>query len=133
MVNEHTLPDSRLAQRPDLETFMGEWTMPDGSFIRCEIQPIFCANCGKKYGYVPKDNTTFACYLCNKCFETWGAIAGTYAVLDDDFHQAVQHEMETRFGRTLTELEIFKLAEHGRLGTALEKLEKESPYQVMRT
>jgi hypothetical protein len=34
---------------------------------------------------VPEENMTFAFYLCNACYEQYGAIAGMMAVPDDVF------------------------------------------------
>lgn len=122
------LPDSRL-QTPRGTQFV-DWALPDGSTVRCEVETIFCANCGKLYGYVPRENTAFVFWLCRACYERYGAIAGLLAVPDEEFRQAVHYEMQARFGRDLTELEIATLAEQGQLGRALELLEKESPYPV---
>lgn len=129
MVNTHVLPDSRLHD-DSLGSIMVDWDMPDGSKVRIEVVPIYCGNCGKLYGHVPKENTTFVFWLCRKCFEHHGAIAGTYAMPDDEFNQKVAFEMREKFHRDLTDLELFHLAEHGKLGTALENLVKDSPYLV---
>jgi hypothetical protein len=123
------LPDSRLQDR-NLETVMADWPLVGGGTVRIEVSPVFCANCGKKYGFVPKENTAFTCWLCRDCYETYGAIAGTFAMPDDDFNQSVQAEMEERFGHALTLAELAYVIDRGQLGTALEKLEKESPYPV---
>lgn len=123
-----TLPDSRLVLDPSLGTVMVDWPLPGGGSTRLEAQPIYCANCGKLYGYVPKDNTSFAFWLCRKCFETYGEIAGMLAVPEEEFNQAVEFEMQERFGRGLSAEEIALIKEDGRLGHALELLEKESPY-----
>lgn len=55
---------------------------------------------------------------------------GTYAVPEDEFNKAVAYEMEKRFGRHLSDLELFHQAEKGILGRELELLEKESPYPI---
>ncbi len=126
--NTLVLPDSRLSQRPDLCTVMADWPMPDGSTVRVEMAPIYCANCGTLFGHVPLENCTFAFWLCRDCFAKWGEVAGTYAVPEDEFNQAVAAEMQDRFGRTLTHVELWQLEQQGQLGTALEKLARESPY-----
>src|SRR4051812_3186131 len=100
--NTHLLPDSRLQDR-DQGTVMMDWELLGGGIMRLEMSPVFCGNCGVLSRYVPKENTSFAFYLCGKCFRTYGAIAGTFALPDDEFDRAVQHEMETRFGRALTD------------------------------
>jgi hypothetical protein len=69
------LPDSRLQHR-ECGTIRG----PGGNWV-----PIFCANCGAPGGVVPEENMTFAFYLCNACYEQYGAIAGTMAVPDEVF------------------------------------------------
>jgi hypothetical protein len=128
--NAHILPDSRLTHHPTFGSQMVDWPMPDGTTVRCECVMVYCANCGKEFGYVPKDNTSFAFWLCAKCFETHGAIAGTYAQPDDEFCKSVQEEMRKKFGRDLTGEELLALQECGKLGKALELLEKESPFPV---
>lgn len=127
--NTHFLPDSRLHDQ-DFGTIMGNWPLPDGTTVRCEMCPVWCANCGKMYGYVPKENTTFGFYLCAKCHEAYGDVAGMFAVPDDEFRAAVHHEMRSRFGRILSDLEVAYYKERQELGTALTKLESESPYPV---
>lgn len=128
--NTHVLPDSRLGHRPDFGCFMADWPLPDGRTVRVEVQPIFCANCGKLCGHCPRENTTFLFYQCPKCFGQFGALAGTMAVPDDEFNRAVSAELTARFGRTLTEFEIAAAKDRGVLGRALELLERESPYPV---
>jgi hypothetical protein len=125
------LPDSRLADR-DMSTVMADWALPDGRTVRIECSPVYCANCGSMYGYVPKDNTVFVMWLCNRCFEQYGAVAGTYAVPDEQFCKDVAHEMHEAYGRTLSDWELFNLMERGALVAPLVALEKESPYRVYR-
>ena len=128
--NAHLFPDSRLKDQSKLAQ-MVDWPMPDGTTRRVEAIPIFCANCGKALYMVPKDNTAFAFAQCRKCFEKFPPPEGYFAQPDDEFCRSVQYEMEQRFGRHLTELELAAAAEQGQLGKALELLEKESPYPVM--
>lgn len=128
-MSAHILPDSRLKDS-SLATVMADWENPDGSFTRMEMQPVYCASCGIHYGWVPVF-TTFACWLCNQCHEQYGVLAGTYVQPEEEFNQAVAQEMLERFGRSLTDLELFALMEQGKLGIALENLNKESPYKVM--
>lgn len=122
------LPDSRLQSA--VGCIMADWELPDGRTVRIEVQPIFCGNCGKHYGFVPKENTTFAFWLCRKCYEKYGAVAGTCAVPEDEFNRSVEAEMVERFGRSLTAVEVAALKEQDKLGRMLELLEKESPYPV---
>jgi ribosomal protein S14 len=124
-------PDSRLQDRNKC-TRMGFWDLPDGSQVWIEQSPVYCPSCGKFYGWVPKDNTTFSFWLCRQCFEDYGAIAGTLVSSDEDFCRNVEYEMMNKFGGALTDLQFFKLSEHDDLGTALTKLAKESPYKVYR-
>ncbi len=123
-----TLPDSRLADR-DFGTVMMDWPLPDGTTVRIECSPIYCANCGELQGHCPRWSTTWACYLCLPCLELHGAIAGTLAVPDQEFMDAVAYEMQARFGRQLTADELVVACEQGQLGSALEKLARESPYR----
>lgn len=51
--------------------------------------PIFCANCGKKWGMVPEEHITFAFALCDKCEEAHGAPAHLYAEPDSVFWERV--------------------------------------------
>jgi ribosomal protein S14 len=127
--NTHVLPDSRLKDR-SLGSVVGAWEMPDGSTVRVECARVYCANCGRYYGLVPEGNTTFAFWLCRKCFETHGPVAGTWAVPEEEFCRAVAHEMEAKHGRHLTDVEIAALGCQGRLGKELELLARESPFAV---
>ncbi len=125
------LPDSRLNDGDStLNSLMVDWELIGGGTVRIEVVPVFCASCGKPYGHVPKENTVFVCWLCRPCHEKFGVIAGTYATSDEQFCLDVAHEMKERFGRDLTDLELFQKMERGELGTALTLLEKESPFKV---
>jgi hypothetical protein len=128
MASQHILPDSRA--RESKGSKMVDWAMPDGTTRRIEVEICYCANCGKPSQWVPKDNTAAAFYLCDECFEKYGAIAGTCAVSDQQFCENVVQEMLDAHGRPLTDLELFKLMEQGELGTGLELLMRESPYKV---
>jgi hypothetical protein len=68
--------------------------------------PIFCANCGADGGQVPEENMTFAFYLCGKCAETHGAIAGVMLMPDEIFYEKVKQEQIEKHGRFLTEQEL---------------------------
>lgn len=121
------LPDSRL-QNQSFGAVMIDWPLGDGSHVRTECIPVFCANCGQPRGYVPKDNTTWACWLCQNCAESYGEIAGTYLQPDDEFNRNVAAEMQDRFGRLLSAEEIAVVADQGALGRELELLMRESPH-----
>jgi hypothetical protein len=130
MATSDILPDSRLKETKG--SVMADWPLPDGRTVRLEAVPIYCAHCGIKYGFVPKENQIFDFWLCRKCFEKYGHVLGCYVQPDEEFCRDVEFEMMERFGRPLTDIEIFAAAEQGQLGSALEKLEKDSPYPVMR-
>lgn len=127
MSEPHVLPDSRLKNR-DFGTVMGDFELPGGGTVRLEMSPVYCASCGKPFGHVPRDNTTFAFWLCNNCYRAHGHVVGTYAVPDAEWSAAVRHELQAKFGgRDATPAEIDALAEAGRLGPALEALLRDSP------
>lgn len=96
--NVDVLPDSRLAT--PFTPKGGQWR--DGAWW----VPIFCANCGADGGLVPQENMTFAFYLCNPCFETYGTIAGTYAMPDEVFWAKLQEAQLERHGRLLSNTEL---------------------------
>jgi hypothetical protein len=56
--------------------------------------PIYCGNCGMSGGFVPEENCNFAFWLCDKCFETHGNIAGTMATPDDVFWAKVAEDSQ---------------------------------------
>lgn len=122
------LPDSRL--KDPRGVVRADWTMPDGRTVRLNMEPIFCINCGKPAGYVPQEVMSFVSWLCEPCAEKWGEHASGWATADAAFWALVAAEMKDRFGHVLTQAELTALAEQGRLGTALEKLDRESPYRA---
>lgn len=90
------LPDSRPRER------RGGIRSPDGTII-----PVYCANCGCKYGMVPEKMITFAFVLCQPCADTYGNIAHTYQEPDSVFWERVANAQREEFDQTLT---IEKLA-----------------------
>ena len=106
------LPDSRLKVPKGAKFHVGAWWVP-----------VFCANCGIPYGYVPEENCSFACWLCQKCSETHGAIANTMTMPDEVFWAKVKAEQVERYGRVLTEPELAAVAEDST--SSLAKLLKE--------
>jgi hypothetical protein len=112
---------------------MADWPLVGGGSVRLEVQPVYCANCGKPYGIIPKENTTFSFWVCPKCFEKYGEVAGTLAIPDDVWAEAVAEEMQEKHGRHLSEIEIIILKNRGELSKELLLLEKESPYPVARS
>lgn len=94
------LPDSRPKQaKGRVFTNGGTWV------------PIFCANCGTDGGLVPEENMNFVFYLCNRCAETHGAIAGTMMMPDEVFWEKLKQEQLAAYGRYLSELELAKVVE----------------------
>ena len=79
------LPDSRL--KIPTNVIRG----PGGNWV-----PIFCANCGSAGGRVPVDNMTFAFWLCENCFEQYGAIAATMVMPDEVFWKQVADDQVAR-------------------------------------
>ena len=126
------LPDSRLASA--VGEVMADWPITDEfgnrKVIRLCLQPIFCFNCGKPNGYVPVGIMAWVSWLCPPCAEKWSPEASALMAPDDEFWRAVAEEMQTRFGHVLSQAELERLAEQGRLGSALEKLDRESPYRA---
>ena len=57
-----TMPDSRLSR-----TERTEWHPVLG-----EVEPVFCANCGKRYGACSKGAFEHVLALCNECFAEHG-------------------------------------------------------------
>lgn len=96
------LPDSRLKT---IHTPKGMVSSPFGTWI-----PVFCANCGADGGFCPEENMTFMFYLCNKCWEKYGAIAATLAIPDEVFWEKVRQEQMEKYGRLLTEEELLKVS-----------------------
>jgi hypothetical protein len=107
------LPDSRAKNTKErIFTANGVWI------------PIFCANCGVHGGSCPEENMTHVFYICNKCFKTYGEIAGTMAVPDAVFFEKVKQEQLEAHGRFLTHEELAGVVEEGT--TPLAKLLKEA-------
>lgn len=68
--------------------------------------PIYCANCGKPGGEVPEASTTFAFWLCNPCFETYGELTSMLVVPDEVFWAKLQEAQMNDFGRLLSPEEL---------------------------
>lgn len=112
---------------------MVQWRTPGGGQVRVEAEPIYCANCGKLWGHVPKENTTFTFFLCKGCYEKHGEIANTYVQPDDEFMRDVAFELEKRFGPDGGTVEnIFAAFERNELGPELTALLKDSPFQGLK-
>jgi hypothetical protein len=89
------LPDSR-AKTPRGLIFQGgvAW------------EPVFCANCGVEGGACPTENMTFICWICPKCNETYGQIAGTLSMPDEVFWAEVKAAQLEHYGRVPTAEEV---------------------------
>ena len=94
------LPDSRA------KTTRGRIFTSEGVWV-----PVFCANCGADGGSCPEENMTFLFYLCNKCNETYGTIAGTMMVPDQVFFEQMKQEQLESHGRFLSSLELEKVVQ----------------------
>ena len=68
--------------------------------------PVFCANCGRDGGSCPEENMTFMFYLCGKCAETYGQIAGTMMMPDEIFFEKLKQEQMESYGHYLTQSEF---------------------------
>ena len=123
-MNQNLLPDSRLrrATKGVIKILFGRWGM-------LNMVPVFCANCGKLGAYVPEENMTFACWLCDgPCSDQWGNLAGTYTSSDEEFWRKIAEEQAERYGRPLTQLEYQDAIDHP--WTAMKLLLKESPIKT---
>ena len=97
---DNILPDCRLKTAPAINRgILGTW------------EPVFCANCGADGGMCPAENMTFLFYLCNKCAEAHGHIAGTMLMPDEVFYQKLADEQIDKYNRYLTVDEWNKIAE----------------------
>lgn len=118
-MDQNILPDSRM------KSPTGVIKMKWGQFGMINMQPIFCASCGKLGGYCPAENMTFAFWLCDHpCADQWGTLAGTYTSPDEVFWNKVAQEASER-NNGLTEKEIVAVEESS--CNPLSKLLKESP------
>src|ERR1700690_610617 len=105
-------PDSRLRTAKRVQNHVGaNWI------------PIFCANCGCDYGYVPEENCNFAFALCQECADSLPPIEGTYEIPDEVFWRKVNDAQNEKYGRLLNPLEIAKELENPE--SMLSKLKKE--------
>ena len=87
-MSQDLLPESRLKDKK------GAIFMVWGEWGKIQMEPIFCANCGKLGAYVPEENMTFAFWLCDDtCASKWATLAGTYTSPDEVFWEKVAGEM----------------------------------------
>lgn len=109
------LPDCRLHVD---HTPRGMIQGPGGMWL-----PVFCGNCGADGGMCPEQNMTFLFYLCKKCAETYGEIAGTMLMPDEVFFEKLKQEQMAAFGHYLNQQEIAAVVEED--ASPLAKLFKE--------
>ena len=107
------LPDCRVQNNPRTVFLgaLGYW------------QHVYCGMCHKEGPAVPKENMTFAFWLCNECFSTQGEITNTYVMPDEVFFERVRQEQLASYGRYLSAEEFVAVVEEGT--TPLAKLLKE--------
>ena len=99
------LPDSRM------KSPVGSKRLIMPKFGAVNNIPLYCASCHCDSGWVvPEENCTFACYLCDRCAETFGNIAGTMLMPDEVFWAKVAEEQLNQVGRLMT-IEELALAE----------------------
>lgn len=98
MSTPEILPDSRARE------VRGRIFTPGGAWI-----PVFCANCGVPGGSCPEENMTFLFYLCQKCNDTYGDIAGTMMMPDEVFFEKLKQEQLASHGRFLSEAELVEI------------------------
>lgn len=110
----HILPDSRP------KVVRGRVCVRGTTFV-----PIYCANCGAPGGGVPEEHMTFAFWLCRKCGETWGEMAGTFTVPDEVFFEKVKQAQLEKYGRFLSVDETAKELDNE--SSTLSKLAREAP------
>jgi hypothetical protein len=120
------LPDSRC--KTPIETVMGDFEFPDGRVARIEWEMAYCIFCHKPYAWVPKDNTTSVGCMCMRCFADHGheVPVGMSVQPDHQFCLDVAAEMQDRYGRTLTDEELYLEDRDHNLGPALEALMRDS-------
>lgn len=85
------LPDSRSRER------RGAIRSPQGTLI-----PVYCANCGKRWGMVPEEFITFDFCLCDPCADKYGNIAHTYREPDAVFWDRIAEAQREEHGHFLT-------------------------------
>ncbi len=134
------LPDSRVKNPTDTKMVNWEFeeieqTIENGLPVfrrvkrkyRLEMERVFCFNCGKTKGWIPRGIFSWVSMLCDPCSESVGEAAAKCNTSDHVFWDKVREEMVSRFGRGLTQQELNRLAMRDELGRLLELLNRESP------
>jgi hypothetical protein len=92
------------------------------------MEMAYCFMCGKAYAWIPKENTVSVHAICNRCYRTFGTIEGCHVATDEQFRQDVGNELLARYGRALTDDELYNEVRDHNLGPALEALLRDSPF-----
>jgi len=102
------LPDSRMQDRRQFVPGpMGNWI------------PTFCANCFREGPLVPEDST-FAFWLCNPCFEKCGELTIGTVMPEQVFYEQVKQAQLEKYGRIPSAEEVvISLADTGSLESLL--------------
>lgn len=112
MTGELILPDSRLRDRNK-----GVVRGTVEGFGCINWTPIYCADCGKFYGWVPTDNCDFVCWLCDTpnggCSAKHGAEYGLAFMPNEVFWEKVKWEQLEKHGRLLSPVEVQAIADSG--------------------
>jgi hypothetical protein len=98
----NVLPDSRPRTR------RGEIYMDGKAYV-----PIYCINCGKRYGMVSAEAITHVTALCDQgCAGKYGDLAHTYVDGDEKYKQdaaEVVSKLVAQLGRPVTAAELEQL------------------------
>lgn len=100
------LPDSRMLDH----TKMQRYGVAAGIVTAMNWTPVFCANCGKPYGFVPTETVDFCCWLCDPCADKWGPQYGLALMPDEVFQAKVRQEMIEKHGRVLNTIQEIQAA-----------------------
>lgn len=112
------VPDSRLKDRSKGAVWSAE--------LQEWMQPVACINCGASGGFVTEKTRHFF-YVCPRCDEKHGPIAGMSAIPDAEFFAALHEASMEEHGRDLTGPELYAVAE--RNATPLARLINEGRHK----
>jgi hypothetical protein len=73
--------------------------------------PVFCANCGCDYGFIPEH--TFAFVQCDPCSEKFPCPEGFYRIPDEVFFAKFQAAVTEHYKRELTIDELLEESKKG--------------------
>ncbi len=98
----YLLPDSRPIRRTGAIELRGVWYVP-----------VYCANCGKRYGMVPEHHITHVFALCDQgCAGKYGDGAHHYVDPDAIYRERATEEVFLKHGRPLTAAEVTRAVEN---------------------